>query len=92
MSPNIEQRILAVLNDAGPLGKEAQAPSGAGGFKYRSIEAVVSHLRPHLNNHGVIYLPSVTKESVTVVPRQAEGYILFTTDCFCIFHYSLPLE
>lgn len=55
----IQQRMIAVMAEVGHIGKDRQAPSVVGGYKFRGIDDFLKALQPALIKHGVVIIPQV---------------------------------
>lgn len=69
---NLHQRLLAIVEDAGALGKDGQTSYGER-YKYHRIDDVVDHLRPLLVKHGVILLASVNHGGLSEAGTTSKG-------------------
>lgn len=72
-SPNIYQRLLAVVSESGAMAKTGKAAAQVGGYAFHKIDDVVEHLRPLLLKHGVIPLVSVLDCSVRDIEVTRRG-------------------
>jgi hypothetical protein len=55
----IHQRMIAVMQEVGFIGKDRKAPAAAGGYNFRGIDDFYERLQPALIKCGVFVLPEV---------------------------------
>jgi hypothetical protein len=55
----VAERIHDVIRELPAIGKDSEAPSNMGGYKFRGIEAITAALKPLLGRHGVMMVPKV---------------------------------
>lgn len=61
---NLYQRLIAIIDDAGALGKSGKTNYGDK-YAYHKIDDVEEHLRPLLVKHGVVAMVSVTSHAMS---------------------------
>lgn len=59
----IYQLIPAAMADIGAVGKDKTNTSQGGGFRYRSIDATMSALKPILTKHCIFTVPEVMEQT-----------------------------
>lgn len=64
MTPKIAQKMLAVQSELKRLAKEGDFDGGMVQYKFLAVDDVVKAVRPLLNKHGVIVLPTVVNERI----------------------------
>ncbi len=85
--PNLHQRIVAIMEDAGAIEKEGKAHPSIGGFAYHAIDDVDGAIRPLLVRHGVTVVPDITERErvdVTVSGGKVHNRVTIHLDVtFC---------
>lgn len=73
-TPNLWQRIAAIMRDLEPVTKDARADARIGGFPYASPDAVFEAVRPLLGEHGVGVLQNIDDHEVRVLKGRDQEY------------------
>jgi len=78
-SKSLAQRILAVTNDLGAVGKKGQMRGGGGNYGFHRIDDIEDALRGLLVRHGVAVYPSIVDHAIecSVVRERAQ----YSTEC-----------
>ena len=72
----LAQRLLAVRHAIKAVDKDGENPHHK--FKYASIAGVLAAVRPHLDEHGVLLLPSVTETKTEPLGKQILCHVWLT--------------
>jgi hypothetical protein len=72
---SINQRIVAVMRDAGAIGKDSINKQQ--GFNFRGIDAVMNHLHPVFAKHGVFVVPEVVTERKEERQTKSGGNLIY---------------
>jgi hypothetical protein len=75
--PPIQEAMRRVAHDIGRVGVGKSGVNRDQGYRFRSIDDVVTNLSPFLARHGVVILPSVTSCSLTERSTKAGGVMMY---------------
>jgi ERF superfamily len=56
---NVVEALTRVSRDLPGIGRDQRAPERHGGYAYRGIEQITTHVAPLLAKHGVVFIPRV---------------------------------
>lgn len=84
---NLYQRMLAITQDAGAIGKTGKAASNMGGYEYHKIDDVEEHLRPLLVKHGVMAAPTLVSHTTESNPTGKGSQVQFITEAVVDIHF-----
>lgn len=84
---NLYQRMLAITEDAGAIGKTGKAASNMGGYEYHKIDDVEEHLRPLLVKHGVVAAPTLVSHTTESNPTGKGSQVQFITEAVVDIHF-----
>ena len=82
----IQQRMVAVMQEIGFIGKDREAPKVVGGYAFRGIDDFYQAVQPALIKCGVFVVPEVLE--ITREERQTKsGGVSITTLLKIAYHF-----
>jgi len=70
----VQQALAQIMAELPAIGKGGKASVAQGGYAYRGIEQITSHLQPLLAKHGVVIAPYATVISIQPAPGMKESW------------------
>lgn len=70
----VYQALTEIIKELPGIGKGGTGPKDQGGYKYRGIEQITSHVSVLLAKHGVVVIPSATLISDGPAPGMKESW------------------
>src|ERR1700685_4145038 len=74
--PNLRQKLLAVMQDVGSIGKKGTAPATQGGYSYQKAADIFPAVQKAFLAHGVVFLASEVSAQAGGAPKTKSGAVL----------------